>query len=658
MRRKCWQRRIVRFSVALAMMSAIGGEGVGAAKPTVPDRPLAGEIEVLALLDSGRFRDASRKIDLLVEARLPPNGKARPDAVLDRLIGEVSAVATPRLAEPMLLRATADPSTSNAMRYRLLLGRVQESLNKSTDAERLYRQILAGSQIDERQRQKATVGLARILLARNPAEARLLLSQYLERPPEPKLRWEAELLAARVERMTGRAVEAQRLLDNASQHAWSAPLADVAIERIAIDRAVVAGLMGDRETIIAMLGTIGAGRPSYPSASNANLPTCGIDGVEQDDFVILEVVSDQWGVNRADLVHASRPGIAEAFLRSYRGRMGRMLSQQAMPILLRCATAPRGDAQQGVGEDIVASWAMDHFLYPVLPTEEQTSTGALVARLAAREARYGKESPLLVPVLYRLANQIGSADDAVDQDRLATMNQQLLTILTKSGASGAVRAPVEFAALMRKMMTRQLSEAQSLTEIQRIMSSFSKDLTVSPDQLLSFATFPDGENINSGDFRSGLIEQTLKSVGQRIATTDPRVQALALELVQLKRQLGDEAGAAAIQRAYSLASDLCRGLYPEPRYRSSDIRSDDYPLDALSATLWGRYLTEFSLNAEGSAGSIRVISEEPPFVFRDATLSRAPTIRYEPSRIAGQPVPCRGSTQMVRWQVPALGIYD
>jgi hypothetical protein len=642
--------------IGTAVAPLVAGLALSLAAPVRAEAPLPTENAVRALLDRGEWYKATRQIDRLVNARLAARPALRPDPVLDRLIGEVFAAFSPSIARVLLGRAAADPTTADRTRYALLLASADETLGDVAAAEEIYRRLLAEEPRAAAGYRLAALGLARLLLVSRPRDALDVAAGLIAQPDEPAARWEAELIAARAARILGMRPEAAAYLELASQHAWSAPVADAAVARIALDRAAVAGMEGNRPALIAM-AAVSRGGAQHPAGQQfmGLLPECGTNGIAPEDFVIIELVPRMGGRPRLGLLHASRPEIAAAFF----GMVARTPLDEpsglAMSVLLRCTTAPGSGAVQA-WDDPIIEWAARSGAYPLIgdPDGEDDVRGQ--SRLAEQEARLGANSPFLVPVLTRLLSADGERvrDYAPGEvERLLGYARRLNTLLGANHAPPDARLPAALAETMLNAMSVQQSQQATVRAIRTTIEAGAADPALTAESLLAMSNSVPSDWPQGPELKAALLAQALERVrGASAAPADPRTRGLAVRLIALRRRLGDEAGAAALQRDYGIAGDLCAVAGTPPLYLSSEIGTEDYPTDAVLGNLRGRVGVDFALDARGMPQTIRVVMAEPPYVFDAATSARAPTIRYQPARIGAAARACRGATQVVNWQLP------
>lgn len=635
----------MRSALWLATVISFGLPSSSRAEPA-----LIGEAEIVRLLDAGRLNDAVQKIDQLVDQRLPTGKTVAPDPVLDRLVGEVLVRGFPSIAHDLLARSVDASSTADRMRYSLLLATADEALGEVRAAEARYAAVAAET-TDPSRKAQAVAGEVRLLMSHDAAAATRRATTYLAAQAEPRWRWEAELLTARAARLQGRSEEARAALDIAAQHGWYGLPGDLAIQRVAAERAVVAGLGGDRPTAIA-LTAIGADTGWSPPALDV-VPSCGTAGVRPDDFVVVEFVAAPLRLVRAELIAASRPEIVAAFMAALVRPAGQGDAGQVRTALLRCSTAPHVRLSNAPAENPIMKWSASLGAYPVLGQGNNQGFAAAAARLGEREARVGSSSVLLVPILAHLLSRGAEVvDDQAGREKLLGYAERLQAILVAQRAPADARLSAGLTAVALQLSMQRLAQSEAVARVRVLVLKATRSGTLSDEALLAIGGGIGFLSAGGREFEADVAAQSLATLSKRLAPTDSRRRALALRLARLRRDLGDEAGARTLKRDNGLPSGLCVAAAQIPRFLSSDIRPEDYPDDAIAANLRGAVSLEFTIDGDGRVQTPRALAEQPPFIFTPATFARAPTIRYEPARFAGRAVTCTAMSQTVRWQLP------
>jgi hypothetical protein len=602
-------------------------------------------------------------LNALVQARLPAKAPAHPDAVLDRAFVDYHAargILAP--AVPILKRVIADPQTPNRAHYQLLLASFAEASGSFDDADRQYRSISRDAKAGPDNARAAALGIARLQLASDPSAALTTLSG-IDRTSVPQSDiWEVDLLIARASSMAraDNGAQVAAALDRAWAEAAYAPLVAGAPARVAGDRAVAAGRTGDRKTLVTMLAVDRANRNpnNGQNALAADLPICGTDGIGVQDRVIIDVASlPAVGRPAISLVWATRPGIGRPFLAAA-ARSGTLsvTDGRSGNFELACRTAPSIDfaVRNSLDESTIA-WMTGRGVYPLEESDDGVSTTGLASMLAAREARYGATSLMLLPVLMRV--MAGEAVDlgAGDQDtrkQIAETVARIGSVLTQNNAPPELAVLWQMSSIGSAVMAQTKTASDGQNEVQALLVKAAGDPNISPDMIYTLATSTTQMPNVPSNFSAAMLGSTLNLLTRSAPANDQRTAAIALRLYRLRMSLDDKTGAAEAIKPLGLAKDLCVRADPPTHMVSSNISSDDYPGDLVFTSMRGRTSIEFDLDLSGQARDGRVLVSDPPMAFDPITMSRIPTIHYEPARFAGGPSTCRGENQSVVWQMP------
>ena len=638
---------------------ALGTAAAGANAP-------ADGSDVEAALAQHNMRAAAIALNRLTEARLPAKDAHQPDPLLDRLYSEFFATSgNPRSAAAMLQRVVADPATPHVDRYRLLLATYQENRAQAADAERLYRQIVDDSKASPATALSARYGLARLKMVDDPIAALAMLTA-IDRDTVPvDMAWELDLLIERAALMsgTGQSKVAAAALDRAWQEAPSAPVAAAAVAHVASDRATMAGRAGDRQTLIAMLAVDHSNR--QPNAQQhdivADLPLCGSHGITADDVVVIDVANQPPADRpRATLAWANRPGIAAAFMAAtaHSGAPNVEGGQDAT-FALRCRTVASDSYTVGNSiEQDVTGWLSGLGAYSEPMVDEGGGLSSLASKLAARQGRYGPNSPMLLPILFEtmMPNMI-NGNDPTEAKQEAEDAERILGILQQNGAPASLSAMWRLVTIGMEVAAQSKTQNEGQAEAQALMLKLASDPSLSLDTLYTLVQQTTSRAGAPIEFKETALKATLDIFRRRAPSGDPRTTAIGLQLQQLLAVSGDMAGAAAAVAGLGVPANACVLSTPGPNYVSSNITSDDYPGDFVFIGMPGASIVEFDLDTSGNAQHGRLLLEDPPYAFNQIALARAPTIRYDPAHFDGKTAGCLGTEQTIRWQPEATGDY-
>lgn len=642
-------------AVCVALLSSAAAIAAAPATPATP--PSATKVEqAIAAHD---YRGAMVALNTLIAERLPVSDKRGPDIVLDRLFAQVlSLTGTPASSIALLKRLTTDSALSGADRvhYQFLLAVAYDEAGQFADAERLYGSIRDDRSALPDDRLSATLGSARLHMMANPGEA--IASLQAVQAPLAKA-WEVDLLLGRAEALAGRDDAAAA----ATQRAWAAaPMAGAeqgAPARVASDMLVAAGRAGNRERLLSLLAVdrLNRGPSSGQEALGSNVPLCGVSGIRPDDSVVVEFLRQAPpGRPRFSLVWASRPEIAAPFMLAVAQNPGFQVTDgQAAAVVLKCRTAPSADYQVRADFDSqVLSWSTSRGAYPLTDTSDNADPASLASLLAERERRYGPKSAMLLPVLMLVLTptiQNGS-DNQEARTRAAALAHRIIDIVSSNGGPADIILLLTLQATALDVAAQTKSVAAAQAEFQSLMTQASRNPDVSLDMLHLMVSGATGYSQTPTVLRAQLLEQAIAVLRARTTLADPRVSSLALRLVGVRREQGDDAAVVALTKEYGFAPDLCSVANPAVRFTSSNITPDDYPTDMVQTLQPGRTILEFSIGATGAATHPRILVADPPYAFDAVALEKSSTIVYEPAKTSGVARTCRAQVQPIRWQLP------
>lgn len=598
----------------------------------------------------------------LVEARLPPvKDVGKPDPLLDRLFADLFAAnGQLSLTGTMLRRIVSDPSTPDLDHYRLLLATYEESTGDWPEAQRQYHQIATDPKASVETALSATLGIARLQMAADPAVALATLAGIDSKRVPPSMAWEVDLLIERAASMAGsnNRTIARAALDRAWAEAPQAAIGDSAVARVAGDHALAAGRAGDRKMLITMLAVDRASRMANTGQPQlvSDLPICGTNGITPQDVVSIDV-AHQAPANRPSvtLVWASRPGIAAPFLLAAERSGSLTVSDgQIATFNLRCRTVPSSDyvVRNSIEEDI-AGWMTGLGAYPEANQRDGGTISSLATGLAQRQARYGVNSVMLLPLLFgTMAPGAIDFTDPSGMKKAAANADHILAILQQNDAPASLTLMWRLSSIEMAVLAQTKTVADGQAEIQALLGSIAADPALSLDTLYMLTMNTAQMHGLPSDFKLTMLNSVLKLLDRKVPAGDQRRAAIALRLYQLRKSNADEKDAQAAIARIGLPKDACVLSDPPPNYVSSNIASADYPGDLIFMTIPGLSYTEFDLDAAGNARNGRLLLEDPPYAFDQIALARIPTIHYDPARFDGKISSCRAMTQSIRWQIP------
>jgi len=497
-------------------------------------------------------------------------------------------------------------------------------------------------------------------MATDPSAALATLTAIDRNHVLGNMAWEVDLLIERAANMAGpdKAAMAASALDRAWAEAANARVADGAVAQVASDRALAAGRKGDRETLIAMLGVDRSNRGANQKQNMiaSDLPICGTGGITPEDVVIIDVAHEPpAGRPAVALAWASRPGIATPFLlAAERSDAPSVPDGLVASFALRCRTVPSVDyvARSSIVEDI-AGWMTGRGAYPASNADAGDGLSSLATKLAERQARYGPNSVMLLPLLFRTAMP-GMVDfsDPESRRHASEVAEHIATILQHNHAPASLVLMWRLSSIGVAVMAQTKTEAEGQAEMQALLQKMTDDPALPLDTLYALTNGTADMSTLPAEFKQMLLTSTLDLLTRKAPAGDQRTAAIALRLYELRASAGDKAGARDAIAKIDIPQDACELSDPQPRYVSSNITADDYPGDLAFMTMPGVSTAEFDLDASGAARDGRLLLEDPPYAFDQIALARIPTIHYDPARFDGKVSACRAVTQNIRWQMP------
>lgn len=291
--------------------------------------------------------------------------------------------------------------------------------------------------------------------------------------------------------------------------------------------------------------------------------------------------------------------------------------------------------------------------YPDADSNDDSGIATLATSLAQRQARYGANSVMLLPLLFHAA--MNSMTDFSDPDSKKQVTQNanhISAILQQNGAPASLTLTWRLIAIGMEVMTQTKTEAEGRVEMQALLLKVANDPALSLDTLYTLTIgIADSPN-EPTQFKEAMLKATLDLLQGKAPAGDQRTAAIALRLYQLRTATGDEAGAKAVIANIGVPKDACDLSDPLPHYVSANITADDYPGDLVFMAMPGVSGAEFDLDTAGNAQNGRLLLEDPPYAFDQIAAARIPTFRYDPARFDGKVSACRGASQAIRWQLP------
>jgi hypothetical protein len=495
------------------------------------------------------------------------------------------------------------------------------------------------------QRRRFLILLAESQLESNPAHA-LATVQPLITAESAGARWEALLVAARAQLLLHRAVEAEQLAVRAWQDSAFAPADDHAIVPVSLVRAAIAAERGQGDLELAMLDSAHSADNHLSGATQNQLPSCGKDGVSEDDWARVALWSDTDRQRAPMIVGASRPQAVRPFLAALTQAHDFYQSSKSSGgtiAYLRCRVGVNASYRPPLAAPNSSDlWMIEHGIYQHQGDDADVETvNRLADAVAAIEARMGSASPALIGPrldLRRALLALKAADPQTSLILLPDLQRKISEGLKAMGGPHVLpevpvnSAPSETAFL--DLYRAHLGELRPEEAYDELSAFLAMRAPVPPS----------------------VTEPLLRAVLARLPANlaDPRRTALLLRLARLP---GNDQARQLRQQA-ALPSNLCAALEVEPKLQTQTMSDEDFPKGPLSQGLQGVTVFEFEITPEGRIGKHRLIFASPTSQFAPAAERRLPEFRFEPGRDGARPRACEGLIQSFRWKLPEGGDFE
>jgi hypothetical protein len=634
----------MKKTLALAALSAL----VFLPLPALADEAKNLQDFEASLLES-KLSDAASAYGRIFDARLPKDGKPVADPTLDALAGRL-ALATGNVfdAQALLQKSSAGDASNVSARMlataeaQLLSGNYEAAISASRSAV----QSLTGDA-----RTRASIGLVQALIMTGSSEVAALIKTMAG--SNPALAWRISFLEAQQALIAKDYPAAQRAGDRAMLQANNAPLRDYAPLQTLQLQAAIAAAQGLRDRTVALLAAVPSSNDISAGISSniANrLPSCGVDGVGEDDYVTIGMFTQSTSlVAVPSPLAASRPEIVEPFMRSIAGlwRINAGVRIAAYPLMtLRCSATDTTYFQNDSFSFANSSFLAGNNLRPrFLWAEHQFSDDPLTDAAKAFdqiEQRVGADSPILIIPLIELAavtaSQI-SEDNTLAAERFAQLYRRSSQAYKKIGGSDFGSELDGF----QSDPSQYFMRLRSFLETMPIARTYSVAL-----KIIDSEKVPESEKL-------AIVEITLKQLGGD--RRDRRVQTMVSRKATLLRLVGRGAEVESFARATKVDPSLCSAKTVLPVVTDGGITPKDYPSDAIAAEILGRTVVEIDIDSLGKVTRLRKLVEAPALVFASALDSASHAIKFDASRDSkGRATQCKAFRTRIRWEIPEFGI--
>lgn len=612
---------------------------------------------------SFQFDKAREIVDSLIHARVPSDGKPRPDPLLNAMIGRLFLVAGQSGQAAIYLDQAPIAELPASMRAATALdhARTFELRGNYPAAIQAYREAAAAAVTDD-QRRRAAIGIARDMLPQDPAAARAALLPIGDGPVEPR-RWEARSVLAMASSLLGDTASARRWADLAWTDAPTAPLTDLAPIRVEVLRAGLAAAAGDIATERAML-TAASGLTAAANASlSTQLPVCGESGLNPSDFVIFGYVSGPFLHRELVPIAASRAAAVAPF--EYALGIESPINQGNgdTPIgtvfTVRCRTVISPFyVSKPLSADPLTEWAVARGLYlgSAFDESDDDHLAEMQHWIDQLTSSFGADSPLLILPRWQLLTIMQArayAGDTVLPGEVAALRTQVATGLRHAGAPEWLAASVDAPAHLDQLT--KSAENGGGAQVEQLLK---KQLAAIPPDL-SRAMFAAVLENFRGTWPAPAARLVLQLDAVGPAPAAPRDREAWRSLVaEAHRSLGQDVQARAELLAAGIPPDVCAANDSEPSLVEQHFSYNDYPPELTAGGQEGAVLFEFGLSPAGTTTNPRILYSLPSGLFDQVSENDLSALRYKIPTRNGAAVSCRGVIQTVKWQLEDSSVFS
>jgi TonB family protein len=608
--------------------------------------------------EAARFEDAMAVATRLIEERTPKDGQPRPDPLLNSLLGRLMLAGNQSTTAALVLghvnfdQLPAGMRTETALAY----GRALELTGNRKGALQAYR-TAAAFEAGDAQHRKALLGIARQLLASDPAAVPGQIGSLANEPLAPD-RWEARYLLALSSSLLGDTASAARYADQAWSDAPNALASDLAPLHVGALKAGLAAVRGDIAGERAMLAATNGLGVSAAGSLSSQLPVCGDDGLQPSDTVTFAIVQGPYATRDLVPVAASRPAAVAPFQDRLNGfvLVNDTDSQAPVGTVVTVSCRSSVEANFGIRPDIpdpLLEWFHSRGLYQATASGESSDKNInLVAdRVASLERRFGKESILLIAPRWQLLNLLevrARLGDAIPPGRLSDLRNDIANGLKAAGAPAWLSQGLSI-----KEKAAEIAQASSPSEGIALFETVMRDqLAGAPFEISrSFLSMAIG-GLDDDRVPSSLSRLVVALNSRAPKNLDMRQrQAWLLTVARAQRLLGRKREARDTLASAGLEKDVCAASDSRPQMLEQHFSYEDYPPDLIYGEQEGAVLFDFTINSAGSVTNPRILYSLPSGLFDQASRKGVAGIQYAPAMRDGKAVSCRGTYQPLIWRL-------
>ncbi len=645
-----------------------------------------------ALVAAGKAAEARTAFTALLTRFSPESQGKAASLVRARLGNALLAVGDAEAAETML--AAAQPGLKGNMPQDIEergivaydLGRAREQLGHLASAGASYRAALASGAFSPEG--SAAIGaraaLARTLIWSNPGEARKLIDALLALPPETfgknkDQRALLESLRGRIELNDNQPAEAKRWFTMAARTAGGATTTSVSVADVRIrgDLALANFKLGRMDEVQRFVALSGAGQllsEGLATASEMPLPACApLTGLAPDAVAVIEFsIADDGRTSGITPVYASKGSGAPTgdaddgpeilFAQAVRNwswapeRLAKLdrFWRQSIRVELRCFNS--GNGQKAIANTFSSdneSWfkALELEPMPDLRGSAPVNLPVIRAEIQRREAKYGDQSPQLLPAVVALSN-----NPAVPLAERTAASARYRNLLIVS------KAPASLVILSRMTGVQSSSDdAKNRAEASRLQRDgyaalLAEQEATGADQnrigmLTRLQLAEVDDDLKAVAASRALLDAIVAAPESLLPAADPIRIAALLRISNQAAAARDTATAATALAATGLSPEQCALVDVRPQAINKSITEKAFPALAIGWHTGGFARVGYDITADGATTNVRTITASPPFIFGPGTEKAISKFRYQPVLRPENSIGCSGSEFLQRFRV-------
>lgn len=610
-------------------------------------------------------KEYSRAVDLLtqLESRVASNPRSR---AIIRVRKATALVELARLDEARLLLGQAlpviprddDSLAGDRMAGAVALGRIAAADLDYDESARYYARALEDAK-EARDRVAILLGQAQATTFSDPARALVIadeaVSMSAAQPAEFGKRWIAaiDVVRGRALLNLGRFAEAEKVFARAIAGQGGLTMKVDYDDLVArSDASIAAMLAGHRDAARNYLAYTGAGRlekQDFTKGADMGLPPCGLDGVQPDDYAVVEFgIGDNGAVTYARPVYGSRPGsLALTFARAVARWSWRPedvvnipgLFRMATRLELRCSTAEGGPSVIARANAALGQWLESKGVDLPEPAggSESARRDSLVATVDRLRAS-GQDGPPMIAALVALLSSPMTGRQDVERHGQALrrlIDAANLPPLPMLAADEALHGAAQRANLKIVPGSPFEHRADRYHADPEAMATF---------RILDYDAMRPREKARAQPLLDAVIDD------KALAADAPIKVAALIRRASARAAVSDLEGARRDFATTGLSAQQCAIVDARPSLRAAPTSSADYPTDMLAVGVEGWTRIQFDIAADGSTRNQRAVITYPPMTFGpngQKVLARA---RFEQSYRPDGGLGCGGGATVINFR--------